>query len=151
MAKAEPIGFATGMADHRIDATAPLWTNLGSALLAAREPSLNVRLDTYQPAFFNLSAVVLIDPRYRWPDVEASIRSALGEAFAFERRSFVLDVDRAVLDRVRRPFPVEPIRTTDAVHLAPAELLGEAPPLLTIGTRDERVRKNAEARGYNVE
>ena len=30
----------------------------------------------------------------------------------FERRCFVLDVDRAVLDRVRRPFPVEPIRTS---------------------------------------
>jgi predicted nucleic acid-binding protein len=69
----------------------------------------------------------------------------------FERRCFVLDVDRAVLDRVRRPFPVEPIRTLDAVHLATAELLGEAPPLLTIVTRDQRVRENAEAIGYIVE
>ena len=69
----------------------------------------------------------------------------------FERRCFVLDVDRAVLDRVRRPFPGEPIGTLDALHLATAELLGEAPPLLTIVTRDERVRKNAEALGYIVE
>jgi predicted nucleic acid-binding protein len=69
----------------------------------------------------------------------------------FERRCFVLDVDRAVLDRVRRPFPVEPIRTLDAVHLATAELLGEPPPLLTIVTRDERVRRNAAALGYIVE
>lgn len=69
----------------------------------------------------------------------------------FERRCFILDVDRAVLDRVRRPFPVEPIRTLDAVHLATAELLGEAPPLVTIVTRDDRVRKNAEALGYIVE
>lgn len=69
----------------------------------------------------------------------------------FERRCFVLDVDRAVLDRVRRRFPVEPIRTLDAVHLATAELLGETPPLLTIVTRDERVRRNAEALGYIVE
>jgi predicted nucleic acid-binding protein len=67
------------------------------------------------------------------------------------RRCFTLDVDRMVLDRVRRPFPVEPIRTLDAVHLATAELLGEAPPLVTIVTRDERVRKNAEALGYTVE
>src|SRR4051812_563426 len=36
----------------------------------------------------------------------------------FERRCFIVDVDRAVLARVRRPFPVEPIRTLDAVHLA---------------------------------
>jgi predicted nucleic acid-binding protein len=69
----------------------------------------------------------------------------------FERRCFILDVDRAVLDRVRRPFPVEPIRTLDAVHLATAELLGEAPSLLTIVTRDDRVCKNAEALGYSVE
>jgi predicted nucleic acid-binding protein len=69
----------------------------------------------------------------------------------FERRCFILDVDRAVLDRVRRPFPVEPIRTLDAVHLATAELLGEAPPLVTIVTRDGRVRKNAEALGYAVD
>jgi predicted nucleic acid-binding protein len=69
----------------------------------------------------------------------------------FVRRCFTLDVDRAVLDRVRRPFPVEPIRTLDAVHLATAELLGEAPPLVTIVTRDDRVRKNAEALGYSVE
>ena len=68
----------------------------------------------------------------------------------FERRCFILDVDRAVLDRVRRPFPVEPIRTLDAVHLATAEVLGEAPPLVAIVTRDGRVRENAEALGYTV-
>lgn len=59
----------------------------------------------------------------------------------FERRCFILDVDRAVLDRVRRPFPVEPIRTLDAVHRATA----------TVVTRDGRVRENAEALGYTVE
>jgi predicted nucleic acid-binding protein len=55
------------------------------------------------------------------------------------------------IDRVRRPFPLEPIRTLDAVHLATAELLGEAPALVTIVTRDDRVRKNAEALGYTGE
>jgi predicted nucleic acid-binding protein len=68
----------------------------------------------------------------------------------FERRCFVLDVDRTVLARVRRPFPVEPIRTRDAVHLATAEILGEAPQAVTIVTRDERVRANALALGYSV-
>jgi predicted nucleic acid-binding protein len=68
----------------------------------------------------------------------------------FERRCFVLDVDPAVLARVRRPFPREPIRTQDAVHLATAEALGEPPPLVTIVTRDERVRENARALGYVV-
>jgi predicted nucleic acid-binding protein len=69
----------------------------------------------------------------------------------FERRCFVLDVHRAVLDRVRRPFPVEPIRTLDAVHLATVELLSDAPALVSIVTRDDRVRTNAAALGYTVE
>lgn len=69
----------------------------------------------------------------------------------FERRCFILDVDRAVLDRVRRPFPIEPIRTLDAVHLATTELLGEPPQSVAIVTRDNRVRDNARALGYIVE
>lgn len=69
----------------------------------------------------------------------------------FERRCFILDVDGAVLRRLRRPFPVEPIRTLDAVHLATTELLGEAPQIVTIVTRDVRVRDNARALGYIVE
>jgi hypothetical protein len=68
----------------------------------------------------------------------------------FERSCCVVDVTDAVLARVRRPFPVEPIRTLDAVHLAMAELLGEPPPLMTIVTRNDRVRKNAVALGYTV-
>ena len=69
----------------------------------------------------------------------------------FERRSFLVDVNSIVLARVGRPFPVEPIRTLDAVHLATAELLDEPPQLVTIVTRDKRVRDNAQALGYAVE
>jgi len=69
----------------------------------------------------------------------------------FERRCYVVAVTEAVLARVRRPFPIEPIRTLDAVHLATAEMLGEPPPLVTIVTRDARVQENAEALGYSVE
>lgn len=75
-------------------------------------------------------------------------RASLQALRRFERRCFVVAVTDAVLARVCRPFPVEPIRTLDAVHLATAELLGEPPPLMTIVTRDDRVRENAEALGY---
>ena len=81
----------------------------------------------------------------------AEEQAAVRALRTFERRCFILDVDRAVLARVRRPFPVEPIRTLDAVHLATAELLGEAPQLVTIVTRDARVRENAQALGFVVE
>jgi predicted nucleic acid-binding protein len=68
----------------------------------------------------------------------------------FERRCYVVAITDAVLARVRRPFPVGPIRTLDAVHLATAELLGEPPPLMTIVSRDDRVRDNAVALGYAI-
>jgi predicted nucleic acid-binding protein len=80
-------------------------------------------------------------------DEQAAVRALR----TFERRCFLVDVDRAVLARVRRPFPVEPIRTLDAVHLATTELLGEAPQMVTIVTRDVRVRDNARALGFVVE
>jgi len=78
-------------------------------------------------------------------------KAAVRALRTFERRCFLLEVDRAVLDRVRRPFPVEPIRTLDAIHLATAELLDEPPQLVTIVTRDERVRANARALGYGID
>lgn len=79
-------------------------------------------------------------------DEQAAVRALR----TFERRCFTVDVDRAVLTRVRRAFPIEPIRTLDAVHLATMELLGEAPQLVTVVTRDARVRDNAQAFGFLV-
>jgi len=78
-------------------------------------------------------------------------RAAARALRRFERRCFLVAVTDAVLARVRRPFPIEPIRTLDAVHLATTELLGEPPPLIVVVTRDTRVRENAEALGYAVE
>ena len=78
-------------------------------------------------------------------------RAAVRALRRFERRCYLVAVTDAVLARMRRPFPVEPMRTLDALHLATAEMLGEPPPLLTIVTRDVRVRENAQALGYIVE
>jgi predicted nucleic acid-binding protein len=78
-------------------------------------------------------------------------RAAVRALRRFERRCYLVAVTEAVLARVRRPFPVEPVRTLDAVHLATAELLGEPPPLTVVVTRDVRVRENARALGYTVE
>lgn len=77
-------------------------------------------------------------------------RAAIVALQTFERRCTVIAVSDAVLTRAGRPFPVEPVRTLDAVHLASAELLGEPPQLTTILTRDARVRENAKALGYLV-
>jgi predicted nucleic acid-binding protein len=77
-------------------------------------------------------------------------RRAIRALKTFERRCTIISVTDSVLTRAGRPFPVEPIRTLDAIHLATAELLGEAPQLVTVVTRDTRVRENAQALGYVV-
>ncbi len=82
---------------------------------------------------------------------EADERSATRALQLFARRCDLVDVTDAILARVGRRFPVEPIRTLDAVHLATAEELGEPPALVTVVTRDARVGDNARALGYIVE
>jgi predicted nucleic acid-binding protein len=77
-------------------------------------------------------------------------RVAIRALETFQRRCAIVTITDAVLTRAGRPFPVEPIRTLDAIHLATAELLGEPPQLVTIVTRDTRVRENAQALGYAV-
>lgn len=78
-------------------------------------------------------------------------RAALLTLQRFERRCYVVSVSEAILARAGRRFPVEPVRTLDAIHLATAEALGDPPALVTIVTRDLRVRDNASALGHPVE
>jgi predicted nucleic acid-binding protein len=59
-------------------------------------------------------------------------------------------VTDAVLHRVRQPFPREPVRTLDAIHLSTAVLYGlEVVPPVMLST-DQIVRANAEAFGFAV-
>ena len=68
----------------------------------------------------------------------------------FSRRCELMAVSEQVLLRAGRPFPVEPVRTLDAIHLASLELLGEPPQLVTVVARDTRVVANAQALGYTL-
>jgi len=78
-------------------------------------------------------------------------RALVHDLRAFESRCSILTLEAPILERAGRPFPVEPVRTLDAIHLATIEALGEPPPLVTVITRDARVRDNAIALGYAVE
>ncbi len=78
---------------------------------------------------------------------ERAVVLALRTFFA---RCDLIAVTDEVLIRAGRAFPEEPIRMLDAIHLASAEILGEPPPLVTIITRDARVRENAGALGYGT-
>ena len=93
-------GTVTALSDHRVDATSPTRQNLVGAIEQFKEPSLRIRVDTYQPVFFDLAAKVLADARYLRADVEAAITAALIDAFAFERRAFGQVVTRAEVVRV---------------------------------------------------
>lgn len=78
-------------------------------------------------------------------------RAALRTLQRFVRRSHIVSITEAILAHAGRRFPVEPVRTLDAIHLATAEALSEPSPVVTIVTRDMRVRDNATALGYRVE
>lgn len=78
-------------------------------------------------------------------------QAALQTLRGFARRSHIVSITEAILARAASPFPIEPIRTLDAIHLATIAALGEPPALLTVVTRDIRVRNNAVALGHPVE
>ena len=60
------------------------------------------------------------------------------------------DVGEAVLARLGRSFPIEPVRTLDAIHLATAMQLRTAEPRLAVLSLDHRVRGNADRLGFVV-
>lgn len=74
----------------------------------------------------------------------------LGALSEFENHARIVPIGANILSRVGKPFPFEPVRTLDAIHLATALLLGEPPQLVCILTRDRRVRENALALGFQV-
>ncbi|MEO7456543.1 MAG: type II toxin-antitoxin system VapC family toxin [Gemmatimonadaceae bacterium] len=67
-----------------------------------------------------------------------------------EPRWHVHDLSDAVLSRARGRFPVEPVRTLDAFHLATVQVLQEALGAITVLSFDDRVRENARALSMSV-
>ena len=62
----------------------------------------------------------------------------------------VLEMSREVAERAEASFPVESVRTLDALHLASALLLREALPDLRLLSSDDRVRTNGRRLGFEV-
>jgi len=73
--------------------------------------------------------------------------SALARAAAHWVR---LRVDDGVIERALRPFPIEPVRTLDALHLASALVARSVAPDTRILSLDQRVRDNAARLGLEV-
>jgi predicted nucleic acid-binding protein len=91
--------------------------------------------------------------------IRATGRGRLSEAQAADRRGrlglvaqhwTILSLDDEIVDRARRPFPREPIRTLDAIHLSTALVARthvSEPCLLSL---DERIRSCARELGFHV-
>ncbi len=60
----------------------------------------------------------------------------------------ILEISDDVARRSEEAFPLEPVRTLDAIHLASALFLRQALPDLAIISTDERVRANARTLGF---
>ena len=61
-----------------------------------------------------------------------------------------MELHDAVAERASAPFPVEPIRALDAIHVATAVLAQERFGDVAMLSLDERVRSNAAALGLTV-
>jgi hypothetical protein len=84
----------------------------------------------------------------------------LTEAEAADRRAHliaaaahwqVLRIAAEIVDRARQPFPGDPIRTLDAIHLASLLVARSAIVGLRLLSLDERVRQAANGLGVAVE
>ena len=91
--------------------------------------------------------------------IRATAIAGLPEGVAAERRArlsqvvehwVLFDLDAEIVERARRPFPHEPIRTLDAIHLATATLARTLVTDLAVLALDDRVRKSARLMGLRV-
>jgi predicted nucleic acid-binding protein len=99
-----------------------------------------------------LTEVGRVMARLRALDPQVAARVAAREAaFLSDSERWSIDpVDDGVWARCGRPFPSEPVRTLDALHLATIEKLSAAVPALTVLSTDDRVRRNAKGLGFAV-
>jgi predicted nucleic acid-binding protein len=67
---------------------------------------------------------------------------------AVSTRWTLLALDEEIIERARRPFPAEPVRTLDAIHLASALTARKALSDLAMLSLDSRVRRAADRLGF---
>jgi predicted nucleic acid-binding protein len=78
----------------------------------------------------------------------ADRRAHLNEAAA---RWHVLRLSPEIVDRARHPFPAEPIRTLDAMHLAAALAARSSIAGVELLSLDDRIRRSGEQLGFRLQ
>ena len=81
---------------------------------------------------------------------EAQLSDVLSVLAHASARWAVLELTSDVADRAGGRFPLEPVRTLDAIHLASIAVLRESLPDLAVLSTDERVRRNSAQLGFEV-
>ncbi|MEO5896199.1 MAG: type II toxin-antitoxin system VapC family toxin [Vicinamibacterales bacterium] len=91
--------------------------------------------------------------------LRATAEGVLSEVEASDRRAYlttaashwhVLRIAGEIVDRARAPFPGDPVRTLDAIHLASVVVARSAIPELELLSLDDRVRTAAKRLGVSV-
>ena len=92
--------------------------------------------------------------------IRAARLGEIDEATAADRRRFLnaaaahwhlWRVTSEILDRARRPFPAEPIRTLDAIHLASALAVRSAIRDIEFLSLNDRIRRSGEQLGFRLQ
>jgi predicted nucleic acid-binding protein len=91
--------------------------------------------------------------------IRAVTTGEINEAAAADRRAHLnaaashwhlWRVGPSIVERARHPFPTEPIRTLDAIHLASALAVRSAVPGLELLSLHDRIRRAAKQLGFQV-
>ncbi len=91
--------------------------------------------------------------------IRAVTTAEINEAAAADRRAHlnaaatqwqVWRVGAEIIDRARQPFPNEPIRTLDAIHLASALAARAVIPGVELLSLDDRVRRAGKQLGFRL-
>lgn len=92
--------------------------------------------------------------------VRAVTLREIDEATAVDRRAHLnaaaahwhlWRVTADIIDRARHPFPGEPIRTLDAIHLASALAVRSAVPGVALLSLDDRIRRAGKQLGFRLQ
>ena len=84
-------------------------------------------------------------------ELEAQTVKNMREQFSMATDHWIaFSIDREVVERSRRRFPREPIRSLDAIHLTTALLVRSLVSELEFLSWDERIRNNAAELGFDV-
>jgi predicted nucleic acid-binding protein len=91
--------------------------------------------------------------------LRAAAVGELSEADSADRRAYltaaaahwhILRIGPDIVERARQPFPGDPIRTLDAIHLASALVARSTIPGLELLSLDDRIRKTARRLGLRL-